>query len=250
MRRWTWLWVGILWGCGAAGAHSVAASRTLAAAPNPQPVAPTPEPVPVPEPAVPTSTAQIRGLTGTLNKDDVHQTMESRQTELDACIAEVRRRESFVHGSIRFAFAVDAAGHVAELRPLESDIGHFALEHCLTTVVAQTAFPPPDGRATARFEWGLEVLGAYEASEPLDPALITRVVAKRSTKTFSDCDLRRAKGRMDVTLYVGRKGRVLCVGAVPKKPIDDDKLTCVLDAIKHWPMPHPKRRAKVSFVLR
>jgi len=228
----------------------VAASRTLAAAPNPPPVEPTRVPEPEPEPQAPTSTAQIRGLTGTLNKDDVHQTMEGRQAELDACIAEVRRRESFVHGSIRFAFAVDAAGHVSELRPLQSDIGHFALEQCLTTVVAQTPFPPPAGRATARFEWGMEVLGAYEPSEPLDPALITRVVAKRSTKAFSDCELRRAKGRMDVTLYVGLKGRVLSVGAVPKKPIEDDKLTCVLDAIKHWPMPRPKRRAKVSFVLR
>jgi hypothetical protein len=205
---------------------------------------------PKPEPEAIPNTVQVRGLTGTLNKDDVHQTMEARQPELDVCVQQVRRRDAYVHGSIQFGFAVDASGRVAELRTLRSDIGHFALERCIAEVVVATQFPEPDGRATARFEWGMEVLGAYQPSEPMDAAKLHKVLAKRWAKVREQCDVRRARTRSQVTLYVGRSGQVLNAGVVPGATLDEEKLTCVVETLRQWRMPKPKRRAKLSFAMR
>jgi len=204
----------------------------------------TPEPAPVPR------TVQVKGLTGTLNKDDVYQTMDARQPELEACIAQVRRRDAYVHGSIQFGFAVDASGRIAELRTLRSDIGHFELEKCIGAVVIATQFPAPDGNAAARFEWGMQVLGAYEPSDPMDAKPLQKVLAKRWAKLRERCELRRARARSQVTLYVGRSGRVLNAGVVPGGRLDDEQLACVLEALRDWRMPKPKRRAKLTFAMR
>lgn len=218
----------------------------VAAAAQPAPVEPLPEPVPSPVP----SSVQVKGLTGTLNKDDVHQAMEARQPELDSCVAQVRRRDAYVHGSVKFAFAVDATGRVAELRPLQSDIGHFALERCIADVVMATQFPVPDGYATARFEWGMQVLGAYEPSDPIDAKPLSRVLAKRWAKLRERCEVRRARARSQVTLYVGRSGHVLNAGLVPGGKLDEEQLTCVVEDLRDWRMPKQKRRAKLTFAMR
>ena len=144
---------------GAGGCASDAATRKplakpTVAAPVIAPVAAAPEPAP--SPAVHPS-VRIRGLTGTLNKDDVHQTMEARQPELDACIYESRKRLRLVSGTIRFSFKVAPEGAVEDVHPTESNIGHHALESCILRVLTETVFPKPDGSASARFDWGLTV---------------------------------------------------------------------------------------------
>jgi hypothetical protein len=233
-------------GCGSAP-EVRPAPRTQVQAPV---VAAAAAPAPEPEPAPVPSSVQIKGLTGTLNKDDVHQTMDARQPELEVCIREVRRRDAYVHGNIQFGFAVDAAGQVAELRTLSSDIGHYALEKCIADVVAGTQFPLPDGRATARFEWGMQVLGAYEPSDPMDATKLHKVLAKRWAKLREHCEVRRARARNQVTLYVGRSGNVLNAGVVPGAALDEEQLTCVIEDLRDWRMPKPKRRAKLTFAMR
>ena len=256
-----------VFGAGVLGARALmavvlsgcASATVVPSAPKPEPrahaetsvvaaatTAPEPEPVAAPVPR----TVQVKGLTGTLNKDDVHQTMEARQTEIEVCIQQVRRRDAYVHGSVQFGFAVDAGGHVAQLRTLRSDIGHFELERCIADVVGATQFPQPDGDATARFEWGMQVLGAYEPSEPMDASKLQKVLAKRWAKLREHCEVRRARARSQVTLYVGRSGHVLNAGVVPGATLDDEQLTCVLETLRDWQMPKPKRRAKLSFAMR
>jgi len=195
---------------------------------------------------------RVKGLTGTLNTDDVHQTMDARQRELDACISQVRRREAYIHGEIRFALAVDASGHVAQARTIASDIGHFALERCITEVVTHTQFPEPDGDATANVEWGMQVLGAYEPSDPIDASPLAQMLSKRWAKLRERCELKRGRGRArnQVTLYVGTGGRVLSVGLVPATDQDDEKLDCALEGLRDWRLPKPKRRSKLTFALR
>src|ERR1043165_7751818 len=104
-----------------------------AAAPPPPPPPPVTEAPPEPPPPKPTST--VKGLTGTLNLDDVHQTMDERQNAFDACIEMSRRSLRRVSGAIRFAFKVGADGTVEEVHTTESNIGHRALEECLSAAV-------------------------------------------------------------------------------------------------------------------
>src|SRR5205085_12149696 len=100
---------------------------------------------------------KVSGLSGTLNKGDVHQAMEERQESFDICIRESRRNVRWVSGAIKFGFRVDGEGRITELRPISSTIGHRELERCLTDAVMPTQFPKPAGRATAEFNWGMSI---------------------------------------------------------------------------------------------
>lgn len=226
--------------CGGATPAPAVAKR----APVTAPAAPAPAPTRDPHASV-----GVRGLTGTLNKDDVHQTMEARQEAFDACIDGVRRRDRWVEGAIRFEFWVDAEGKVEKAVPVENDLGHHELEQCLTTVVVETVFPKPAGRATARFSWDLRVEPAYTPAEWIDPKPMKKVVQKKAKDAFRECKVRRFRNRLLITAYVGRAGRILSLGAMPNRPQDPEKLACLLEEVKHWRLPKQKRRSKVSFVL-
>ncbi len=201
-------------------------------------------------PPAPASPVKIKGLTGTLNKDDVHQTMDAQQPAFDACIQQSRRSVRWVSGAIKFAFKVDAEGKVAEVHPTHSDIGHHHLETCLIEAVAATVFPKPAGRAQATFDWGMTVEPVPgRPPEPLDDKVVARVLRKRRSEVVRSCEIRRRE-RFLVTAYVARDGRVLSAGAVPMPPKASEKLECVLEEIASWRMPKVDHRSKTSFLLR
>jgi hypothetical protein len=111
--------------------------------------------------------------------------------------------------------------------------------------------PRAAGRATAQFEWDMHVDGIYGTPpDELDPKALRKVLSKNAREAFRDCEVRRFRNRFAVTAYVGPGGRVLSLGAVPKRAIEEEKLACLLDAVKRWRLPKQERRSKVSFVLR
>lgn len=232
------------------------ASESAARRPPPKPqitapvIAPVAEPAPVPPPAPVPASVRIRGLTGTLNKDDVHQTMEARQNELDACIHESRRRLRLVSGTIKFSFKVDAEGAVEDVHPTESNIGHYTLESCILRVLSETVFPRPDGSASARFDWGLTVEPATaRAPQPIEPDVLEKVLDKHGSEVREACETKRRE-RFTVTAYINRRGKVVSAGALAEPAEAAEKLECVLDGIKGLRMPKQKKDAKVTFVLR
>lgn len=177
--------------------------------------------------------------------------MDAREPAFDVCIKEVRRRHGWVHGTIRFDFAVDGAGKVEVALPVESDIGHKELERCLTRVVAETQFPKPAGRARARFSWDMRVHGVVRGrTDLLEPDVMKRILERKASDVFKDCKVRRRKHRFQVTLYAGRTGRVLSVGAIPTRAVEEEQLDCVVEAVASWKLPKQKHRSKVSFLLR
>jgi len=236
-------------GCASGAAVRKPAAKPKVAAPVIAPVAAAPEPAPAPPPAVPPS-VRIRGLTGTLNKDDVHQTMEARQPELDACIHECRKRLRLVSGTIRFSFKVDPEGAVEDVHPTESNIGHHALESCILRVLTETVFPKPDGSASARFDWGLTVEPATaRVPETLEPEVLDKVLDKHAAEIREECETKRRE-RFTVTTYVNRRGRVVSAGAVAEPASALEKLECVLEGVKTLRMPKQKREGKITFVLK
>jgi hypothetical protein len=193
---------------------------------------------------------KIKGITGSLNPDDVHQTMESRQSAFDSCIEMSRRSLRWVSGAIRFAFRVDAEGKVQEVHTIESTIGHRTLEACLSSVMAQTQFPKPAGHATAQFTWGMSVEPIGAAPKPIEATLLKRVLQKKTREVFETCSVRRRRERFRVTAYIAPGGRVVSAGAVPVPPRAEDKLDCVLEQVASWHMPKLDHSGKVSFELR
>jgi hypothetical protein len=193
---------------------------------------------------------KIKGITGSLNPDDVHQTMEARQPAFDACIDMSRRSLRWVSGSIRFAFRVGVEGKVEEVHTVESSIGHRTLEACLSSVMAQTEFPPPAGHAAAQFAWGMSVEPIGQPPKPIEASLLKRVLQKRTREVFETCSVRRRRERFRITAYIAPGGRVVSAGAVPVPPRAEAKLDCVLEQVASWRMPKLDRSGKVSFDLR
>jgi hypothetical protein len=195
----------------------------------------------------------VRGLSGTLNKDDVHQTMDARQRALNACTERARQSHSaglgWVGGQMRFAFKVDAEGKIASLRPTLSSLGHYELEQCLTEVVRETRFPKPSGRATADFSWGMKVEPANShAPATLRASAIASSVRKHRSEIRKQCALPR-RTRLRVTAYVSTSGQVLSSGATSSPPAAQQAVPCVLEQLSKWHLPKQKRVTKVSFGL-
>ena len=223
------------------------APGAAAAPPPPATAAPTAQ---QPAPAAPPRQVKIRGLTGTLNLDDVHQTMDAQRPALDACIGESRRTLRWVSGAIRFAFEVDATGHVQKVHPIESSLGHSRLERCIAGTLAATVFPAPAGRANARFTWGMSVESpGGRPPDALDAKLVRPLLRRKARSLLKTCSVRRRE-RFQITAYIAKGGRVLSAGAVPMPPKASEKLDCVLEEITSWPMPKVDRYAKISFLLR
>jgi hypothetical protein len=197
------------------------------------------------------SNIKVKGLSGTLNKQDVHQAMEARQGLFDACIFESRRTVRWVSGAIKFGFRVDAEGHIEELRPLSSTIGHRALEQCLTDAVMSTEFPKPAGRAAAEFSWGMSVDPvAQRGFDDAKPKLLARVARKQARELFGTCEIKRRRAKFRVTAYIAAGGRVLSAGAVPMPASAEDKVDCVLEQFGKWHLPKLKRASKITFDVR
>jgi len=192
----------------------------------------------------------VSGIKGTLNKGDVHQTMEARQELFDACIRESRRSVRWVSGSIKYAFRVDGEGRIAELRPVTSTIGHRALEVCLTTAVMGTQFPKPAGRASAEFSWGMSVEPLSRGFDDVSAKVLKRIARKNAKEVFRTCEIRRRRAKFRVTAYIAAGGRVLSAGAVPLPATADDKVDCVLEQFGEWHLPKLKRASKITFDLR
>jgi hypothetical protein len=194
---------------------------------------------------------KIKGLRGTLNTDDVYQTMDTRQPALEQCIAQSRRRLRWIHGAIKFGFKVAPDGSVEEVRTLESNIGHRVLESCLVAAVAATHFPEPDGDASANFEWGLRVEPASaRVPDVLDPEVLDKTLKKHSPKILDACEVKRHKERFAITAYVTRRGKIVSAGAVARPAQAEEKVDCVLEGLAALKLPKLKKEAKVSFELR
>ena len=203
----------------------------------------------------------VKGLTGTLNKDDVHQTMEAQQPAFKSCIDQGRRSVRWVSGTMRFAFKVDGAGRVLDARPVESSLGHRELEQCLTSAVSSVVFPKPAGRARAQFAWTVLVDPAGTPPDPLDAKSIGPLLRRQRRAIARSCEL-RPRERFQLTAYIGQNGKVLTAGgfalrargkiAAPRSAgatLPDDKVDCVLEALGELRVPKVTRRSKVSFRL-
>jgi hypothetical protein len=201
--------------------------------------------------ADPNAKIEVRGLVGTLNKDDVHQTMEARQQAMNACTARARRAHGieWVGGQMRFAFKVDAQGRVDKLRPVVSNVGHYELEQCITQVVLETQFPRPAGRAAAEFSWDMSIDPAR--SQPpakLRASAVGASVRKHRRELQEQCTLPR-RTRFQVTAYVSPTGQVLSAGAFTKNDAAHPAVPCLVEQLAKWHLPKQKRLGKVSFAL-
>jgi hypothetical protein len=192
---------------------------------------------------------KVTGITGSLNRGDVHQTIEKYQDTLLQCVAERPRRLGWVGGRIDFHFKIGPAGQVVEIHPTSTSIGFHTLEVCLMNVVAHINFPLPSGGDKTEFDWGMDVDPlAGQTTDQIEPDALDKYLTKYAAQTYETCEVRK-KTRFEVTAYISRQGKVLTAGAMTSDLKAFDKVSCVLDEIAGWRLLCPKRRSKVTFTL-
>jgi hypothetical protein len=193
---------------------------------------------------------KVTGITGSLNRGDVHQTIERYFESLLQCVALRPRRLGCAEGRIDFHFKIGPAGQVVEIHPSASTIGYRALELCLMDVVSHIVFPAPSGGDKTEFDWGMNVDPLVgQTTVQIEPEDFDKFVAEYAAQTYETCEIRK-KTRFEVTAYIGRQGNVLAAGAIPSDRNAFEKLNCLLEEIAGWKLSRFKQRSKVTFTLK
>jgi hypothetical protein len=203
-----------------------------------------------------TRSVGVRGITGSLTAFEVEAAMNTKRTELLACVARRPRALGHVAGDIAFHVDLDGQGKVERVAVTQSDLGYTPLEECLTSVVASAPFPTPAGAERTETQWRMSVDPLRKAAELVDSAQLEDTIARQSESTYERCEIGKGR-RFVVNGYVarGRKLHPVSVRVPWRGPRTRDEspeqLTCLAQALekwKHW----PKGRgfAKVSFELR
>lgn len=192
----------------------------------------------------------VRGITGSLNRGDVHDIMDARRNALLDCVDKRPRHLRFVNGVIAFHFVVGSKGQVLDVYPSRSDVGYFELEQCLADVVAQTRFMPPRGSLQTELDWDMRVEKDWKSDpEPLHPKEIRKAMKRYSADTYQVCDVKR-RIRFMVTAYIDQDGQVLSSGLIPNRRVESDQIECMANEINQWQVHKPKTISKVTFKLR
>jgi len=192
----------------------------------------------------------VRGITGSLNRVDVHETMDTRTGAFLQCVNQRPRRLRFIGGRIDFRIKVGADGRVCKAQPVHSTIGYRRLEQCITQVVEQTQLPSPNGRDRTEIKWGMKVEPHRGRRTPgIESAEIDEAIKKYAGETYKACKLRR-RDRFEITAYAGRRGKIMAVGGLPLRAVKPEKLECLVKEIKGWKLPRLKCRSKATFTLK
>lgn len=192
----------------------------------------------------------VRGITGSLNRGDVHDIMDARKNALLDCVDRRPQHLRFVNGVIAFHFLVGSKGQVLDVYPSRSDVGCFELEQCLAEVVAQTRFMPPRGQLQTELDWDMRVEKDWKSEpEPLRPGRISRAMQRYSADTYKTCEVKR-RVRFVVTAYIDQDGQVLSSGLIPNRRVETDRIECMANEINQWQIPKPKTISKITFKLR
>lgn len=197
------------------------------------------------------SEMETRGITGSLDRYAVSQALDPRNEDFARCFYDRGRRVRGLGGSIRLQFRVDPTGRVLSVHPIDSTLGDRQLERCMMDVGSTTRFPRPNGNAEAQFAWSMNLDPSDGTSHPMtwDPGVVQAVVRQRRHELMNRCEP-RGSGAIQVTAYVSPRGRVVAAGAAAADAEVDQDLDCIVDAVRRWRMPGPRRRAKVTFDVR
>lgn len=229
----TWLFVGLVAGCG--GASSESSTETAAESEGSERPAPRDQQL------------AVTGLRGTLSQSEIQNALEPRMLKFSRCVQRRSDAVEWLSGKVDLTFHIALDGSVASVFPSASSMGDRETERCIVDVAKSVRFPAPHG-GEADFSWPLEVPLDPDVREPVtwDPAQFNEVLLTNAETALASCI-----GSFAITAYIDPEGHVVAAGASTLEPNDAEKLDCISDAVKTWTFPSPgSYAAKVSFNLR
>jgi hypothetical protein len=240
----------------------------------PEPKAPEPEPEP-PKQEQPKKAPSFSQELGSIDEAATKKTFERLQGKMLDCQKEGLKRVEYLAGDVKFFLRIGQDGRVRWSYLEDSTMGERETEKCILGVLRDAQWPRPEGgEAEVRNGMGFD---SGEARAPTDwPSdKIATVLASQADEAIK-CKA-GVKGTFRVTAYIepgappdagngGRKGRgkhgnhggahkekeghVEAVGVAPPNKEGEEKIDCIVEAVKEWRVPSPgSYAAKVSFNL-
>jgi len=241
------------------GIFSFALLAACGGAPPPPPVEVPPAPEPAHTEAPPLQASQELG---SIDELATNRAFDALQNQFLDCQKQGMQRVEFLAGDAKFFIRVAQDGSVKWAYLEDSTIGDRATEKCMLQVVTSAHWPKPDGgEAEVQKSISFDVGDAR-------PAVAWRSDKVSSVLATESNDAMQCKGKVrgvfKVTVYVEPgaasehhkkkhphdQGKVLSVGVAPPSKDGEEKVDCIVDAVKDWKMPSPGGwAAKVTFSL-
>jgi hypothetical protein len=114
-------------------------------------------PPPVVQPAPAVKAVSEPTVFGSIDPADVRRGVSQKRADLDACIAQARKRTPRLEGNVNVKFIIGAAGAVVSAQVASSTVEDAELGGCLASVLRQCTFPRPKGGGVAIVTWPFSV---------------------------------------------------------------------------------------------
>lgn len=195
-------------------------------------------------------TMQVEGVVGELDSAGCDKVLAEHHADIKKCYDEVSERLFYLGGRMQLKLRIGPSGLPHSVAMIQSTVGNYEVEHCVTTVVQKMHFPQPkggDGELTYPVE--------FAARTPVGAWAPEKVASELKQAKFASCAGHKPKAgehlatvhTMRATLYVGPGGKVTSVGFSAEEPIDDKVASCVAGKVRALQLDDPLgKMVKVS----
>ena len=176
---------------------------------------------------------------GSLDREEAEGAIASRFDTLKRCYEEAGDAMAFASGTVMLRFDVAVDGRTLGVSVLQSRLGNYAVERCLSQAGQAIRFPRPHGNGRATFEYSLEFRSSEERAVvdlPSDVAIAVRPALVQ--RLYGDCNA-QGLGEMEATLYLDRRGQVHSAGLAAKLPIAAASAACAVGSLARAPIALP-----------
>jgi hypothetical protein len=224
----------------------------LAACGGEEPAAKAPEPQNDSNDAPREPQLKVKSELGSVDPAAVSNTFHGLSGAFEACQRQGTARVEVISGAVKFFVRIAEDGSAKWAYLLESELGDRDTERCLLDAVKGARWPKPDG-GEAEARYGMELpLQATRPANDWSSDRVTEALSKESD-AIGRCKA-GLSGAFHVTMYVGqgghKAGKVLAVGVAPPSKEGEEKVDCLVKALRDMKVPTPGTwPAKVSFDL-
>jgi hypothetical protein len=188
----------------------------------------------------------VKGLKGTLPPAAIQAGIAPVEADLSACYKSNLKGSRFLSGHVILGFRIKRDGSVKNVDLAESDLGSWKVEKCLLDVSRALQFVEPEG-GEATFTVPLEFQGGRGEVSSWEAERLGKRLPTLDKKIDKACKGVGRRNRAQVTLYLGRRGKVRSVGFAGAH-VPDEWKDCAEAIISESVLVDPRGQlVKISF---
>lgn len=194
---------------------------------------------------------EVTGTRGKMDRGAIQSAMAPHESTLHDCFLSRVAKQKWLGGHVDLKWEIAKDGTLKSAQVATSDLGAWPVEKCMLDIARKITFAAPKG-GDADFTVPFDFEG-QKSVVVWDPSEVNAVLAKR-VRDLAAC-AKKAKtadpGAVQVTLYLGPRGKVQSAGFSSAAPIPDAWAACAHGKVTSWTLRDPKGQiAKLAFVYR